>query len=208
MRDPSDVSKKEKEQIRKKVHEEAEKIRWHTLNNKQKSVYYDKWAAEFDISRAYLKDRIMKGFDVSQGVPLKGEASIQKEIEELLTRHGISIIGPFMLGGKYKADLVLGFYKNFPTHVVEIERADTWLNGFTQLLGYASDYFMEHQKIIQPVLIIFGSISATKLEKIKYTCDYSRVVVCSYNLTVKGKSEIQILSVKEYFGLESNKSIK
>lgn len=202
MRDPSEVSKKEKEQIKDKVHKEAEKAKWHTLNNKQKSVYYDRWTELYNISRAYLKDRIMKGFDVSQGIPPKGETVIQQEIEKLLTKHGISIIPKFKLDRKYQVDLVIGFYKNFPTHVIEIERVDTWLKGFTQILGYASDYFMEHQKIIQPVLIIFGNVSAAKLKKMRFTCDYSKVVLCYYNLTIKGKSNISILSVKEYFGLE------
>lgn len=70
MRDPSEISKEEKDHIRKSVHAEAEKIKWHTLNNKQKSFYYDQWPEKFDISRAYLKDRIMKGFEVNQGIPL------------------------------------------------------------------------------------------------------------------------------------------
>lgn len=201
MRNPSDIPREEKERIRKLVHKRAEEIGWHKLNNKQKAKYYDEWSREFNIGRAYLKDRIMKGFDVSQGIPLKNEAAIQKEIEKILEENGISKLSQYTLRGKYRVDLVIGFYEQFPTHVIEIERADKWLEGFTQILGYAADYFDEHQKLIQPILIIYGSVSAQKIEKIQSTCNYSKVVLCAYKLNIKGTTRAQILNLEEYFGL-------
>ncbi|NOY79209.1 MAG: hypothetical protein GXO76_15255 [Calditrichaeota bacterium] len=201
MRDPSKISKEEKNKIRENVHEEAEKIGWHFLNNKEKSIFYDKWAQEYNVSRVYLKDRIMKGFDVRQGIPLKNEAAIQKEIEDLLNSNGISLLPQFTLTKHRRADLVFGFYENFPTHVVEIERADTWLKGFTQVLDYAADYFNEYQKLLQPMLILFGDISAGKLDKVRQTCDFSKVVLCSFRLSVKGEPRLKILTLQEYLGL-------
>lgn len=202
MRDPGKISKEEKENIRIQVHKEAEEVKWHFLNNKEKSKYYNKWSERFNIGREYLKDRIMKGFDVSQGIPLKGELSIQKEIEELLIKHKIALLPQFKVGEKYRVDLVFGFYQNFPTHVVEIERVDNWLHGFTQVLGYAADYFNQAQKMVQPVLLIFGHVSAKKVERIRQTCDFARVVLCHYNLTIKGKTNLKILDIFEYLGLE------
>jgi len=200
MRDLSKISKEEKNRIRKNVHEEAEKKGWHFLNNKEKSVLYDEWAQQYNVSRVYLKDRIMKGFDVKQGIPLKNEAAIQKEIEELLNSNGISLLPQFTLT-KRRADLVFGFYENFPTHVVEIERADTWLKGFTQVLDYAADYFNEYQKLLQLMLILFGDISGSKLDKVRQTCDFSKVVLCSFKLRVKNEPRPKILTLQEYLGL-------
>lgn len=201
MRSPEELSKQEKEKIRGSVHREAEQHKWHTLNNKEKSKLYNEWSVRFNINREYLKDRIMKGFDVRQGIPLKGEPKIQKEIEDLLQKNGISILSQFVVAGKYRVDLVFGFYKDFPTHVVEIERADSWLKGFTQVLGYTADYFQDHEKLIQPVLILFGNVSSKKLEKIKNTCDFARVVLCYYNLNISGPLKVKVFSLDEYLGL-------
>lgn len=206
MRSPEELSSKEKEKIKSIVHQEAELKKWHTLNNKTKSKLYNEWSARFNINREYLKDRIMKGFDVRQGIPLKGEQKIQKEIEDLLQKNKISILSQFVVAGRYRVDLVIGFYKNFPTHVVEIERADSWLKGFTQVLGYTADYFQEYQKLIQPVLILFGNVSSKKLEKIKNTCDFARVVLCYYNLNISGTLKVKVFSLNEYLGLSIGRS--
>lgn len=201
MRSAEEISKEEKTKIKSSVHREAERQKWHTLNNKEKAKMYNDWSIRYNISREYLKDRIMKGFDVHQGIPLKGEQKIQKEIEELLKLNQISILSQFIVAGKYRVDLVFGFYKNFPTHVVEIERADNWLNGFSQVLGYTADYFQDHQKLVQPLLILFGSVSSNKLDKIKSTCDFARVVLCYYDLNIKGKPNSKVFSISEYLGL-------
>lgn len=86
--------------------------------------------------------------------------------------------------------------------MVEIERVDNWLKGFTQTLGYAADYVNEYQKLVQPILVVFGSVSAQKITKIRHTCDFAKVVLCHYNLSIKGKTETQIFSIRKYFGLE------
>ncbi len=206
MRETKNLSKEEKEKIRAAVHREAEKIKWHTLSNYEKAKYYDKWSKQFNVKRVFFKDNVMKGFDVRQGIPLKGEQAIQKEIENFLSKSGVSLLSQFKVAGKYRVDLVFGFHKNFPTHVVEIERSDTWLKGFTQVLGYAADYFNEYQKLVQPVLVLFGNVSAEKLERIRSTCDFSRVALCSYNLSIKGIPKIKIMNILEYLGINQGTS--
>ena len=95
----------EREGIKNAIHKEADQIGWSTLNFKERGKWYRRWENTYDLSHATVKDGIMKGFDVHQGTPKKGEAQIQAEIKELFEAAEIYVnASPPMWTGKERAD--------------------------------------------------------------------------------------------------------
>ena len=122
------------------IQSEAQASGWHALNNHQKRVLYDRWAEEYDLARPAIKDGIMKGFDVAQGIPATGEAAIHAEVLHLL-HHSVV---PYraskvpLWNGRAQADFVIGYSRVLLTHTIELEPAPTWRNGLMQALWYKS----------------------------------------------------------------------
>ncbi|MDP6056256.1 MAG: hypothetical protein QGF24_05675, partial [Dehalococcoidia bacterium] len=163
----TELSSAERESVIATVHQEAEASGWSQLSNTRKSVLYQAWESQFNLSHATLKDGIMKGFDAAQGIPKKAEAEIQEEVTRIFRLAGINAIEQAqMWTGKERADLLIGYNPKFPTHVIEIERADSWSEGLRQALWYQAAIFQAERRHVLPVLILFGNTSADRFEQI------------------------------------------
>ena len=179
----TEVPEEERESIVSTVHREAEASGWSHLSNSRKAVLYQIWEAQFDLTHASLKDGIMKGFDTAQGIPKKAEAEIQEEISRILQLAGINVIEQAqMWTGKERADLLVGFSSKFPTHVIEIERADSWSEGLRQALWYQAAIFQAERRHVLPVLILFGNTSTDRFGQVLATCDHNHVTLVTHRL--------------------------
>ena len=184
----TEVPEEERESIVSTVHLEAETSGWSHLSNSRKALPYQIWEAEFDLTHASLKDGIMKGFDTAQGIPKKAEAEIQEEISRILQLAGINVIEQAqMWTGKERADLLVGFSSKFPTHVIEIERADSWSEGLRQALWYQAAIFQAERRHVLPVLILFGNTSEERFGQVLATCDHNLVTLVTHRLKLDGQ---------------------
>ena len=182
----------EREMIVTTIQREAEASGWSQLNNSRKSALYQAWESQFDLSHATLKDGIMKGFDAAQGIPKKAEAEIQDEVVRIIRLAGINVIEQAqMWTGKERADLLIGFSAKFPTHVIEIERADSWSEGLRQALWYQAAIFQADRRHVLPVLLLFGNTTVERFEQILATCDHNHVTLCTHRLELDGRSEVE-----------------
>ncbi len=186
----TELSSDERESVVSTVHKEAEASGWSQLSNSRKSALYSAWESQFDLSHATLKDGIMKGFDAAQGIPKKAEAEIQEEVTRIFRLAGINAIEQAaMWTGKERADLLVGYSSKFPTHVIEIERADSWSEGLRQALWYQAAIFQAEHRHVLPVLILFGNTSADRFEQILATCDHNHVTLSTHRLELDGELE-------------------
>ena len=182
----------ERETIISTVQREAEASGWSQLSNSRKSALYQAWESQFDLSHATLKDGIMKGFDAAQGIPKKAEAEIQDEVVRIIRLAGINVIEQAkMWTGKERADLLIGFSSKFPTHVIEIERADSWSEGLKQALWYQAAIFQAERRHVLPVLLLFGNTTSDRFEQVLATCDHNQVTLCTHRLVLDGRSEAE-----------------
>jgi hypothetical protein len=188
----TEVPEEERESIVSTVHREAEASGWSHLSNSRKAVLYQIWEAQFDLTHASLKDGIMKGFDTAQGIPKKAEAEIQEEISRILQLAGINVIEQAqMWTGKERADLLVGFSSKFPTHVIEIERADSWSEGLRQALWYQAAIFQAERRHVLPVLILFGNTSTDRFGQVLATCDHNHVTLVTHRLKLDGQLDTE-----------------
>jgi hypothetical protein len=178
------------------IQTEAEAAGWHSLNNAQKRVLYDRWAQGFDLARPAIKDGIMKGFDVAQGVPATGEAALHQEVVALLSRSPVPHWGSKvpLWGGRAQADFVIGYSRALLTHTIELEPAPTWRNGLMQALWYKSAYYQESGVQAIPTIILFGKVSRKRWEEIRTTCLDQRAQVLGHRLSVEGNEPEHSLS--------------
>ncbi len=182
----------EREMIVSTVQREAEASGWSQLSNSRKSTLYQAWESLYDLSHATLKDGIMKGFDAAQGIPKKAEAEIQDEVVRIIRLSGINVIEQAqMWTGKERADLLIGFTPKFPTHVIEVERADSWSEGLRQALWYQAAIFKAERRHVLPVLLLFGNTTADRFEQVLATCDHNHVTLCTHRLEVDGRAEAE-----------------
>ena len=166
----TELSIREREHVISTVHREAEASGWSQLSNLRKSTLYSAWESQFNLTHATLKDGIMKGFDAAQGIPKKAEAEIQEEVATIFKMAGISTIEQAqMWTGKERADLLIGYTIKFPTHVIEIERADSWSEGLRQALWYQAAIFKAERRHVLPVLILFGNTTTERFEQVLST---------------------------------------
>ncbi len=182
----------EREMIISTVQREAEASGWSQLSNSRKSALYQAWESQYDLSHATLKDGIMKGFDAAQGIPKKAEAEIQDEVSRIIRLAGINVIEQAqMWTGKERADLLIGFSTKFPTHVIEIERADSWSEGLKQALWYQAAIFQAERRHVLPVLLLFGNTTADRFEQVLATCDHNHMTLCTHRLVLDGRPEAE-----------------
>ena len=188
----AELLEEERERIISVVHREAEASGWSQLSNSRKSALYQAWESQYDLSHATLKDGIMKGFDAAQGIPKKAEAEIQEEVVRIIGLAGINVIEQAqMWTGKERADLLIGFSAKFPTHVIEVERADSWSEGLRQALWYQAAIFKAERRHVLPVLLLFGNTSAERFEQVLATCDHNHVTLCTHRLELDGRPEVE-----------------
>ncbi|HCI85590.1 MAG TPA: hypothetical protein DHV68_01960 [Dehalococcoidia bacterium] len=188
----TELSSDQREMIITTVHKEAEAAGWSQLSNSRKSALYSAWESQYNLSHATLKDGIMKGFDAAQGIPKKAEAEIQDEVTRILRLAGINVIEQAqMWTGKERADLLIGYSAKFPTHVIEIERADSWSEGLRQALWYQAAIFKAERRHVLPVLILFGNTSSDRFEQILATCDHNHMTLCTHRLDLDGTLEAE-----------------
>ena len=188
----TELSSKERENVVFTVHKEAEASGWSQLSNSRKSALYQAWESQYDLSHATLKDGIMKGFDAAQGIPKKAEAEIQEEVVRIIGLAGINVIEQAqMWTGKERADLLIGFSTKFPTHVIEVERADSWSEGLRQALWYQAAIFKAERRHVLPLLLLFGNTTAERFEQVLATCDHNHVTLCTHRLELDGRSEVE-----------------
>ncbi|MBI2165695.1 MAG: hypothetical protein HYU29_04760 [Chloroflexi bacterium] len=184
------LTSEEQQRIIDAIHQEAEKVGWSRLNFQERGKLYRQWEEKYDLTHATIKDRIMKGFDAQQQIPKTGEAKIREELGDLFRGAGLHVNPSAPLWtGRERADFLIGFHKDFLTHVVEVERADSWAEGLRQVLWYRAAYFQEKQRQIQPMLILFGAASSDRFDQIKATCNDNHIVLCTYKLRVGGNDE-------------------
>lgn len=117
---PRELTPQERVGLVTAIHTEAEAVGWHTLNNAQKGALYNRWADEFDLARPAIKDGVMKGFDVAQGIPATGEAAIHEEVMALLVQSSVpySASKVPLWGGRAQADFVIGYSRAVLTHTI------------------------------------------------------------------------------------------
>lgn len=188
----TDLDPDERARIVDQVHREAELANWGGLSNSRKAALYQAWESQFDLSHATLKDGIMKGFNARQGIPRRAEARIQEEVADIFRLAGVHVTEQAqMWTGKERADLVIGYSAAFPTHVIEIERADSWSEGLRQALWYRAAIFGTRSRHIQPVLLLFGHMTYDRFEQARATCDNNHISLCSHRLFVDGEPEIE-----------------
>ena len=186
----TELSIREREHVISTVHREAEASGWSQLSNLRKSTLYSAWESQFNLTHATLKDGIMKGFDAAQGIPKKAEAEIQEEVATIFKMAGISTIEQAqMWTGKERADLLIGYTIKFPTHVIEIERADSWSEGLRQALWYQAAIFKAERRHVLPVLILFGNTTTERFEQVLSTCDHNHVTLSTHRLEIDGQLE-------------------
>ena len=178
----------EREAIVAAIHREADDAGWHGLSNAQKGELYDRWAERYDLSRPTIKDSVMKGFDVAQGVAPSGEAAVHSDLAAALDASPVPYWAAkvSLWGGAAQADFVLGFSRRFLTHTVELEHAPTWRDGLMQALWYKSAYLHESGVQAIPTLVLFGDVSAERCRQVVDTCRDHRVLVLAHGLTVRG----------------------
>lgn len=178
------------------IQTDAEAAGWHTLNNVQRGSLYDRWAAEYDLARPAIKDGIMKGFDVAQGIPATGEAAIHAEVVSLLDESPVpySASKVPLWGGRAQADFVVGYSRALLTHTIELEPAPSWRKGLMQALWYKSAYYQESGIQAIPTIILFGSLSRTRWDEICTTCLDQRAQVLGHRLSVDGDEPDHTLS--------------
>ncbi|MDA1278500.1 MAG: hypothetical protein O3B95_00440 [Chloroflexi bacterium] len=182
----------ERETIVSTIHQEADAVGWSQLSNTRKAALYSAWESQFNLSHATLKDGIMKGFDAAQGIPKKAEAEIQEEVTRIFRLAGVNAIEQAaMWTGKERADLLIGFSSKFPTHVIEIERADSWSDGLRQALWYQAAIFQAERRHVLPVLLLFGNTTVDRFEQILATCDHNHVTLCTHRLELDGRFEAE-----------------
>jgi hypothetical protein len=182
----------EREMIVSTVQREAEASGWSQLSNSRKSALYQAWESLYDLSHATLKDGIMKGFDAAQGIPKKAEAEIQDEVVRIIRLSGINVIEQAqMWTGKERADLLVGFTPKFPTHVIEVERADSWSEGLRQALWYQAAIFKAERRHVLPVLLLFGNTTADRFDQVLATSDHNHVTLCTHRMEVDGRAEVE-----------------
>ena len=188
----TELLEEERVMIVSTVHQEAEASGWSQLSNSRKSALYQAWESQYNLSHATLKDGIMKGFDAAQGIPKKAEAEIQDEVVRIIMLAGINVVEQAqMWTGKERADLLIGFSSKFPTHVIEIERADSWSEGLRQALWYQAAIFQAERRHVLPVLLLFGNTTADRFEQVLATCDHNHVTLCTHRLELDGRSEAE-----------------
>tara|TARA_Y100000588_G_scaffold389377_1_gene491930 strand:- start:2616 stop:3239 length:624 start_codon:yes stop_codon:yes gene_type:complete len=186
----TELSDREREYVISTVHGEAEASGWSQLSNLRKSALYSAWESQFNLTHATLKDGIMKGFDAAQGIPKKAEAEIQEEVATIFKMAGINTIEQAqMWTGKERADLLIGYTIKFPTHVIEIERADSWSEGLRQALWYQAAIFKAEQRHVLPVLILFGNTTTERFEQVLSTCNHNHVTLSTHRLEIDGCPE-------------------
>ena len=186
----TELSIREREHVISTVHREAEASGWSQLSNLRKSTLYSAWESQFNLTHATLKDGIMKGFDAAQGIPKKAEAEIQEEVATIFKMAGISTIEQAqMWTGKERADLLIGYTIKFPTHVIEIERADSWSEGLRQALWYQAAIFKAERRHVLPVLILFGNTTTERFDQVLSTCDHNHVTLSTHRLEIDGHLE-------------------
>ena len=184
-----DLNTDDRVAIVRAIQGEAASAGWHTLNNSQKRVLYDRWAEEYDLARPAIKDGIMKGFDVAQGIPATGEADMHKEVEDVLARSAVPYWASKvpLWGGRAQADFVVGYSRTFLTHTIELEPAPSWRNGLMQALWYKSAQYHESGIQAIPTIMLFGDVSTERWEEIRTTCLDQRAQVFGHRLLVEGK---------------------
>jgi len=188
----AELLEEERDRIISVVHREAEASGWSQLSNSRKSALYQAWESQYDLSHATLKDGIMKGFDAAQGIPKKAEAEIQEEVVRIIGLAGINVIEQAqMWTGKERADLLIGFSTKFPTHVIEVERADSWSEGLRQALWYQAAIFKAERRHVLPLLLLFGNTTAERFEQVLATCDHNHVTLCTHRLELDGQPEVE-----------------
>jgi len=187
----AELLEEERDRIISVVHRAAEASGWSQLSNSRKSALYQAWESQHDLSHATLKDGIMKGFDAAQGIPKKAEAEIQEEVVRIIGLAGINVIEQAqMWTGKERADLLIWFSSKFPTHVIEVERADSWSEGLRQALWYQAAIFKAERRHVLPVLLLFGNTTAERFEQVLATCDHNHVTLCTHRLELDGRPEV------------------
>ncbi len=171
------------------IHTEAEATSWHALTNAQKSLLYDRWAEEYDLVRPAIKDGIMKGFDVAQGISASGEAAVHEEVLALLMESPVPYTASkvSLWAGRAQADFVIGYTRALLTHTVELEPAPTWRKGLMQALWYKSAYYQESGIQAIPTIILFGNVSRTRWEEVRTTCLDQRAQAFGHRLSVEGE---------------------
>jgi hypothetical protein len=188
----TDLDPADRDRIVDQVQREAELSNWSALSNSRKAALYQSWESQFDLTHATLKDGIMKGFNARQGIPRRAEARIQEEVSHIFSLAGVHVTEQAqMWTGKERADLLIGYSASFPTHVIEIERADSWSEGLRQALWYQAAIFGARSRHIQPVLLLFGHMTFDRFEQAKATCDHNHVTLCTHRLFVDNEPEIE-----------------
>jgi len=90
-----------------------------------------------------------------------------------------------------RADLLIGFSTKFPTHVIEVERADSWSEGLRQALWYQAAIFKAERRHVLPLLLLFGNTTAERFEQVLATCDHNHVTLCTHRLELDGRPEVE-----------------
>ena len=110
---------------------EAESEGWHQLSPAKKARLYRLWEARYRLSTT-VKDGIMKGFDVAQGIPASGEAAIHATLLSVLLASSIPYVRSKERRPEWRreVDFVLGFSDRFP-HAHRGVRGGTVLASWT-----------------------------------------------------------------------------
>lgn len=185
-----DLAPDDRERVVSEVHAEAQAAGWHALNNTQRAELYQQWERRYGLSHAALKDRVMKGFDAAQGIPRRSEALVQDELEALFRRAGLYVqrsLGVWT--GRERADFVLGYTQHFPTHVIEVENAQSWAEGLRQALWYRAAMRTQRNREVIPSLILFGDVTAERFQQIIDTCVDNHVQLWTYRFRVDGEAD-------------------
>ena len=183
----TELSIREREFVISTVHHEAEASGWSHLSNSRKSALYSAWESQFDLTHATLKDGIMTN-EIDDFINI--EAEIQQEVTRIFKMAGINTIEQArMWTGKERADLLIGYTLKFPTHVIEIERADSWSEGLRQALWYQAAILKAERRHVLPVLILFGNTTTERFEQVLSTCDHNHVTLSTHRLELDGQLE-------------------
>lgn len=185
-----DMAPHERDQMVREVHAEAQAAGWHGLNNTQRAGLYQQWERRYGLSHAALKDRVMKGFDAAQGIPRRSEALVQDELEVLFRHAGLYTqrsLGVWT--GRERADFVIGYTAYFPTHVIEVENAQSWAEGLRQALWYRAAMRTQRNREVIPSLILFGDVTADRFQQIIDTCVDNHVQLWTYRFRIDGAAD-------------------
>ena len=184
----SELVATERARVIREIHSEAESEGWHQLSPAKKARLYRLWEARYRLSHATVKDGIMKGFDVAQGIPASGEAAIHATLLSVLLASSIPYVRSKERRPEWRreVDFVLGFSDRFLTHIVELEAAPSWQAGLQQCLLYKSLYFQATKIQALPTLMLFGNASRARWEQISTVCLDQRVLLLAYQLEIDG----------------------